>query len=266
MVDHVERAHGETSAVGDNADGSVETHILQALRMGSFFAFVTNLRGFVLVPFVTVLSVVVESDLGVECMHLAVGLHDERVDLCKIGVAIGVGGVELEKQRNRTVGNRRVEVGSKYPIATHRFGEAIDRVDPDLGDRVGVLDSDLFDLDAAFLRKHAEMLLGRAVECERHVVLLGDVRGDLDPDDASDVSGDIESEDVACVLTDFIGVVGEFDATRLSATTGMHLGLDDDGIAHCLGSGNGLVDGRYRTPVGHRNAELGEELFALIFE
>jgi hypothetical protein len=110
------------------------------------------------------------------------------------------------------------------------------------------------------------MLLGRAVKCERHVVLLGDVRGDLDPDDASDVPGDIESENVACVLTDFIGVVGELDATRLSATTGMHLGLDDDGIAHCLGSGNGLVDGRHRTPVGHRNAELGEELFALIFE
>jgi hypothetical protein len=80
------------------------------------------------------------------------------------------------------------------------------------------------------------------------------------------VTRDVESEDVACVLTDFIGVVGEFDPTCLSATTGMHLGLDDDGIAHCLGSGNGLVDGRYRTPVGHRNAELGEELFALIFE
>jgi hypothetical protein len=46
----------------------------------------------------------------------------------------------------------------------------------------------------------------------------------------------------------------------------MHLGLDDDGIAHCLSSSDGLVDGRHRTPVGHRNAELGEELFALIFE
>ncbi|CAB4692772.1 unannotated protein [freshwater metagenome] len=199
-------------------------------------------------------------------MHLAVGLHDERVDLCEIGVAIGVSGVELEQQRNCTVGDRRVEVGSKHPFATHGFGEPVDGVDPDLGDCIGVFDGDLFNLDAAFLREHAEMLLGRAIKSERDVVLLGDVRSDLDPEDARDVTGDIEAEDVACVLTDFIGVIGKLDAARLSATTGMHLGLDDDGIAHCLGSGNGLVDGRYRTPVGHRNAELGEELFALIFE
>ena len=77
---------------------------------------------------------------------------------------------------------------------------------------------------------------------------------------------DVETDDVAGVLADLIGIGGELDATGLSATTGVHLGLDDDGVAHCLGSGDGLVDGRHRTPVGHRDAELGEELFALIFE
>ena len=77
---------------------------------------------------------------------------------------------------------------------------------------------------------------------------------------------DVEPEDVAGVLTDLVGVGGQLHATGLAPATGVHLGLDDDGEAHCLGSGDGLVDGRHRTPVRHRDAELGEELFALIFE
>ena len=53
-----------------------------------------------------------------------------------------------------------VHGGSKHPLATDGFSETVDRVDPDLGDCVGVFDGDLFDLNAAFLRQHAEMLLG----------------------------------------------------------------------------------------------------------
>ena len=47
---------------------------------------------------------------------------------------------------------------------------------------------------------------------------------------------------------------------------GNFVGGDECSATCSMVCGNGLVDGRYRTPVGHRNAELGEELFALIFE
>ena len=49
-------------------------------------------------------GVVVERDLGVERVHLAVGREDERVDLAQVGVALDVGRVELEQDVDRTVG------------------------------------------------------------------------------------------------------------------------------------------------------------------
>jgi hypothetical protein len=61
-------------------------------------------------------------------------------------------------------------------------GEPVERVDVQPGDRLGVLLGDLLDLDAALGREHAEVQLGRPVEGEARVVLLGDVRSVLDPD------------------------------------------------------------------------------------
>ena len=45
----------------------------------------------------------------------------------------------------------------------------------------GVLLGHLLDVDAALGRQHQQVLLGRAVEREAGVVLLGDVGGVLDP-------------------------------------------------------------------------------------
>jgi hypothetical protein len=53
-------------------------------------------------------------------------------------------------------------------------------------ERVGILLRDLLDLDAAFRRQHEERLLRAAVERDREVVLLRDVRGALDPEPAHD--------------------------------------------------------------------------------
>ena len=61
--------------------------------------------------------------------------------------------------------------------------EPVDRVDVDLGDRVRVLLGDHLDLDATLRGEHPEVLLRRAVERERRVVLLVDVARALDPDD-----------------------------------------------------------------------------------
>ena len=97
-------------------------------------------------------------------------------------------------------------VGRGDPRAALRLGEAVDRVDVDAGDRVGVLGRDLLDLDAALRGQHAEVELRRPVERERRVVLLVDVARLLDPEQLDHVALDVHAEDVAGVLAALVGV------------------------------------------------------------
>ena len=55
--------------------------------------------------------------------------------------------------------------------------EALERVDVQAHERVGVVRGDLLDLDAALRREHEQRLLRAAVERDREVVLLRDVGG-----------------------------------------------------------------------------------------
>ena len=72
LVDDVDGAHGQAGAVGDDADGAVEAHVLQALLVGRLLALVAHLGGVVLlVVGVPEGGVAVEGDLGVEGVDLA---------------------------------------------------------------------------------------------------------------------------------------------------------------------------------------------------
>ncbi len=110
------------------------------------------------------------------------------------------------------------------------------------------------------------MLLGRPVEGEAGVVLLGDVGRVLDPHDLDRVTLDVHPQDVAGVEPDLVGVVGQLDAARLAPPAHVHLGLDHDRIADGIGGGHGVID-RFDGPtVRHGDVEAGEELLALEFE
>src|SRR5690606_4640722 len=128
---------------------------------------------------------------------------------------------------DRPVGGGGVELGVLHPRAGHVLGEAVDRVDPDLGDGVGVGLGHGLDLHAALGGQHPEVLLGRAVEGEAGVVLLGDVRGQLDPQGPHGVALDVHPEDVRGVGADLVGVAGELDAAGLAAPAHLDLRLDD---------------------------------------
>ena len=130
----------------------------------------------------------------------------------------------------------------------------------------GFVDRDLFDLDAALGRQHAEVLLGGAVEGEGGVVLLGDVGRLLDPQAAHDVALDVEAEDVVGVRAGLVGVGGELDAAGLAPTAHVHLGLDHHRVAEPLGGGDGLVHGERHLTGRDRDAVAREELLALVFE
>ena len=193
LVDHVQGAHGQPGAVGDDADGAVQADVLQALLVGGLLAVVTLLGRLVLGPLVAEVGVGVQGHLGVQGVDLAGGLEDERVDLHQVGVAVDVGPVELEQDVDRAVGGGGVQLGGLHPGPGRGLVQAVDRVDPDLGDGVGVLLRHGLDLDATLGGQHAQVLLGRAVQREAGVVLLGDVGGHLDPHHLDGVALDVHA-------------------------------------------------------------------------
>src|SRR5699024_4285971 len=138
---------------------------------------------------------------------------------------------------DRAVDRVRVQVGGCDPVTAGLLGEPVDRVDPDLGDRVGVRFGDGFDFDTAFGGQHAEVLLFGAIEGETRVVLLGDVGRDFDPEGFHDVAADVEAEDVAGVFSHLLCVVGELHPTGLPASADLHL---------CFAAVWGSVPGRVR--------------------
>jgi len=55
-------------------------------------------------------------------MHLALGGKDERIDLDEVGVAIGVGGVQLLGDCDRAIASLRIEVGTIDPLSGEFIG------------------------------------------------------------------------------------------------------------------------------------------------
>ena len=165
--------------------------------------------------------------------------------LTRLGVQAGLGST-----RARAV----VEVDAVHGITCSRAMAS--------GSVVG----DLLDLDAAFGRHHAEVLLGAPVEGEAGVVLLGDVRGVLDPEALDHVALDVETEDVAGVEADLSLVVGQLDTAGLAAATDLDLGLDHHRIAGVLGHGDRLLHRVGHAALGDGHVETGEVLLPLVFE
>ena len=147
---------------------------------------------------VLVERVVVDRELRVERLHLALGRDDQRVDLAEHRVAADERLVELPDDRRDLLLLARVVDAGAVDEPPRLVGlEALERVDVQPHERLGALLGDLLDVDAALGGEHEERLLGAAVEREREVVLLRDLRGALDPELADDVAADVEPEDLA---------------------------------------------------------------------
>ena len=209
-----------------------EADVVEALLLGHLLARVNVRVVLVLLPLgVAERGVLVERHLGVECVHLALGGEDQRVDLGQVTVAFHVAVVEADQERCRLLTRLSVEVGPVHPLPRRLLRQTGHRVDVDLGDGIGVGLGHLLDLDPALGREHAEVQLGRAVEGEAGVVLLGDVGGVLDPEALHHVALDVEPEDVAGVQAHLVGVGGQLHAAGLAAATHLHLRLDHDRVA-----------------------------------
>ncbi|MBS1265331.1 MAG: hypothetical protein MAG471_01174 [Acidimicrobiaceae bacterium] len=86
------------------------------------------------------------------------------------------------------------------------------------------------------------MLLLGPVEREAGVVLLGYVRGLLDPYPADHVTLYVETQNGRGVGSDIVDGGCELHASGLAPPTGVDLGLDHDRGAEPLGCGHRLVD------------------------
>ena len=234
--------------------------------MRGLLALVALLGRLVLRPLVPEGGVVVEGHLGVEGMHAPVGREDQRVDLDQVGVTVDVRAVQLHEHVDRALGGGGIQVRAIDPLAGDRLAQAVHRVDVQAGDRLRLLRRDLLDVDAPACRQHPEVQLGRAVERERRVVLLGDVARTLDPKCLDDVAPDVHAQDVERVRADGVGVGRELDAARLAAPAHVHLRLDDDGVADAVGGLDRLLDGEDGVTRRHRDAVLREQLLALVLE
>jgi hypothetical protein len=98
LIDDVERAHRQPRPVGDDADRALQADVLQVLLASELLALVELLGRPVFVPLrMAERRVVVEAHLGVERVHLAGRLEDQRVDLGQIAVAFGEAPVQLDQ-------------------------------------------------------------------------------------------------------------------------------------------------------------------------
>jgi hypothetical protein len=92
---------------------------------------------------------------------------------------------------------------------------------------LGIGLGDLLHVHAAHARQHHHRLLGRAVEHDRGVVLLVDLRRLLHVQLVHGVAADVHAEDRRGVLLRLVAIVRQLDAAGLAAAADLDLRLDD---------------------------------------
>ena len=176
---------------------------------------------------------VVEGDLGVEADQAldgrAVGVvladHGERVDLHEVGV-------DRDHRPQQALGDRgarlpvRPEPDLERQLARRVVRQAEQGIGVLVDDRLGVVDRDLLDLDAALGGPDEHQATGGSIEHDREVVLLDDLRGRADEHAPDREALDLEREDLRRDVLGLVRVTGEPDAAGLAAATDEDLRLD----------------------------------------
>ena len=267
LIDDVEGAHGQPGTIGDDADAARQPDVLQPFAARQVLALVQHLGCPVFLPLrVAELSVVVEADLRIQGMHPPVGREHQRVDLDQIGVTLDEAAVELAQDVDGTVTGLFIQAGLVDQSAGIFDGQPLHWIDMQPRNRVRVFGRDLLDVDATLRRHHAQMLARATVERERGVVLMGDVRGALDPQALDRVAADVHAQNGPSVGPDLVRTIRQFYAPSLTPPADEHLGFDDDRVADSLSLSDRVVNRFGHTPRRHRYAKTGKVLLALVLE
>ena len=114
-------------------------------------------------------------------------------------------------------------------------------------------------------REEQQGLLGAAVEGDGEVELAGDGDALLEQHALDALPADRHAEDRVERLLELVAVAHDAHAAGLAPAAAQHLRLDGERPAETAGRSPSLLDAAHELRRQHRDAELGEELLALVF-
>ncbi len=232
---------------------------------------------------VAVEGVRVERHLGVEHAKLAVGHHDQRIDLQHRHVFVDEGRVEPRHQTFGLLGpfaGKPERLGDRAAVVGHDPGR---RIDGEAHDLLGGVVRHLLDVHAALGRHDEGDPARHAIDKRRQVELLVDVRAVLDVEAVDLLAGRARlhgdqrrSQHLPGEGLDLLDGLGEAHAAlfagfrllelALAAAAGVDLGLHHpERSAELLGGLDRLLGREGREAVGDGGAERAKDGFRLIF-
>ncbi len=282
-LDDVHGGHGETGAVDEAADGSVELDVGETEFVGFEFGrvFLSGVEEGLDV-LVSEKRVVVEGHFGVDGHDLTIGEvfggfgGDKGIDLDHVGVF----GDKEPGEFHHDGGGLGDLLADEAELEGDGSGfvtlESHEGVDVPADNFFGCFCGDGFDVDTAFRGGDHDRSAGGSVECDGEIEFLVDfdAGGDEDFVDGNAFGTGLVCDEVFAHhgFGGLLGIVGgfdEFDAATFAASAGVDLGFDDgDGgavllkLIECIGDGGGGVasDG-----IGDGDARVFEDLAGLVF-
>ena len=213
---------------------------------------------------VAIERVVIDRHLGIGRKQRAILKEDQRIDLNQHRILGLEDAVQLGEHDAKSLALIDRNARGGHQLHAMKAAVAERRIDMQARQHVGVVRRHVLDVHAAHRRQHQQRHLGRTIEGDRDVVLLGNRHAALDQQAARDVPLNVEAEDRLGCSLGLVGVLDDLDATRLAATTNEHLALDDDRPAELLGRGPCLGNREGNPALSNRDARFREQLFALM--
>src|SRR5262245_38343959 len=272
QLDDVHRRHRQPGAVDHAGDIAVELDVVEVVFGGfdlerRFFVEVAQLSVF----FVAVERVVVEIDLRVQRVKLAVFGQQEGVDLEERGVHFDERPIEREHELRGLADQLRRQAQPEHQIARLERLHADGRRDVFLQNLFGGLGRDLLDVHAAGGRGHEDQLRDRAIEQHSQIELLFDFQTLFDEQRAHGAAfgtglmrDQIHSDHLFGQVVNVFHRAREFDAASLAAPASMDLRFDDHRQPQFLGGLLSLGD-RTRDPAARDlDVETAQQFLTLI--
>src|SRR5690625_3071798 len=264
----IKRRHYEPRAVTDYAHVAVELDVIQALFFGLGFQRVRGgLVGEISVMFLAEDGVLIEGDLAIEGNDLSVFGAYQRVDLNQGRVFAEVDVGEFLQYRNDLLGYIRSESGLLDDLTRFGLVDAGVRIDRNFGERLGALNSQLFDVHAALNAGHRQVGAVRTVQQEREVVLFCDLVALSDHHGVDRVALDVHPQDLAGLFTGLLRGVCQLNAAGFAAAANLYLCLYNNCPSPELLSGcNSLFGCAGEDSAQHRDFVALKHVTRLIFE
>ena len=209
-------------------------------------------------------GVVIEGHFRIERHPGAVAGEDERVDFGEGGIFGHIRLVEVLGDRGEAVHlvGRDTQLKRQLPGLVGMKPEA--RIGIEFDDLLRRVARHFLNVDTALGARHDQDLAIIAIENHAEVVLGGDRRAFGDEHLVHGMAADVHPENGPRRAFGLFRRLGEFDAARLAATAGVHLGLDGDNGSELSRDIRSLLRGRCHLAGVHRHAVAVENLRRLI--